>query len=70
MAMLDSLYDELEIFQGWTSKPKTGPPAKTEKPQALMKRKSINPGHIWVALKRNVIAPNILLQNALDYIQN
>ena len=31
MAMLNSLYDELEIFQGWTTKPKNGPPAKTDK---------------------------------------
>ena len=28
--MLDSLYNELEIFQGWTSKPKSGPPGKAE----------------------------------------
>jgi len=31
--MLDSLYDELEIYQGWTSKPKSGPPSKPEQPQ-------------------------------------
>ena len=43
MAMLDSLYDELEIFQGWTSKPKTGPPAKTEKNSGPDEKKEYKP---------------------------
>ena len=36
--MLDSLYDELEIFQGWTSKPKSGPPGKPDQPYVNAKQ--------------------------------
>ena len=41
--MLDSLYNELEIVQGWTSKPKSGPPGKAEQKYVNEGQKDFRP---------------------------
>ena len=41
--MLDSLYNELEIFQSWTSKPKSGPPGKAEQKYVNERQKDFTP---------------------------
>ena len=41
--MLDSLYNELEIVQGWTSKPKSGPPGKAEHKYVNEEQKDFKP---------------------------